>query len=55
MEAVHAEPLLTSLKAVFNAIPQNGGLCIHLEWIDDNDSTVILKIVHCKDKYSLEK
>jgi hypothetical protein len=55
MEAVHAEPLLASLKAVLNTIPQNGGLCIHLEWVDDYDSTVILKVVLCKHKTSLEK
>jgi hypothetical protein len=55
MEAVHTKPLLASLKAVFNTIPQNGGLCIYLEWVDDNDSTVILKVVLYKDKYSLEK
>jgi hypothetical protein len=55
MEAVHGEPLLVSLKAVFNTIPQNGGLCIHLERVDDNHSTVILKEVLCKYKGSLEK
>jgi hypothetical protein len=55
MEAVHAEPLLVSLKAVLNTIPQNGGLCIHLERVDDNHSTVILKVVLCKYKDSLEK
>jgi hypothetical protein len=53
MEAVHAQPLLASLKAVFNTIPQNGGLCIHLVRVDDNDSTVILKVVLCKYKHSL--
>jgi hypothetical protein len=55
MEVVHAKPFLASLKAVLNTIPQNGELCIHLEWVDDNDSTVILKVVLCKHKYSLEK
>jgi hypothetical protein len=55
MEAVHAEPLLASLKAVLNIIPQNGGLCIHLERVDDNDSTVIMKVVLYKHKDSLEK
>jgi hypothetical protein len=55
MEAVDTGPLLASLKAVLNTIPQNGGLCIHLEWVYDNDSTVILKVVLCKHKYSLEK
>jgi hypothetical protein len=55
MEAVHVEPLLVSLKTVLNTIPQNGGLCIHLEWVDDNHSTVILKVVLCKYKGSLKK
>jgi hypothetical protein len=55
MEAVHAEPLFASLKAVLNTIPQNGGLCIYLEWVDDNHSTVILKVILCKYKGSLEK
>jgi hypothetical protein len=55
MEAVHAEPLLPSFKAVFNTISQNGGLGSHLERVDDNDRTVILKVVLCKYKYSLEK
>jgi hypothetical protein len=55
MEAVHAKPLLASLKAVLNTIPQNGGLCIHLERVDDNDSTVILNVVLCKHKDSLKK
>jgi hypothetical protein len=55
MEAVHAEPLVASLKVVLNTIPQNGGLCIHLERVDDNHSTIILKVVLCKQKDSLEK
>jgi hypothetical protein len=55
MEVVHVEPLLASLKAIFNTIPQNGGLCIHLERVDDNHSTVILKVVLYKHKDSLEK
>jgi hypothetical protein len=55
MEVVHVEPVLTNLKAVFNTKPQNGGLCIHLVRVDDNDSTVILKVVLCKYKHSLEK
>jgi hypothetical protein len=55
MEAVHVEPLLASLKAVLNTIPQNGGLCIDLERVDDNHSIVILKIVLYKYKDSLEK
>jgi hypothetical protein len=55
MEVVHAELLLASLKAVLNTIPQNGGLCIHLERVDDNHSSVILKVVLCKYKGSLEK
>jgi hypothetical protein len=55
MEAVHAEPFLTSLKTVLHTIPQNGGLCIQLEQVDDNHSTVILKVVLCKHKDSLEK
>jgi hypothetical protein len=55
MEAVHVEPLLASLKTVLNTIPQNGGLCIHLERVDDNHSTVILKVVLCKYKGNLEK
>jgi hypothetical protein len=53
MEVVHAEPLLASLKAVFNTIPKNVGLCIHLERMDDDDSTIILKVVLCKHKHSL--
>jgi hypothetical protein len=55
MEAVHAQPLLASFKAVFNIILQNGGLCIYLVWVDDNDSTVILKVVLCKYKDNLKK
>jgi hypothetical protein len=55
MEAVHAKPLLASLKTVLNTIPQNGGLCIHMERVDDNHSTVILKVILCKHKNSLEK
>jgi hypothetical protein len=55
MEAVYTKPLLTSLKAVFNTIPQIGGLCIHLVRVDDNDSTAILKVVLYKYKHSLEK
>jgi hypothetical protein len=55
MEAVHADPLLASLKTVLNTISQNGGLCIHLERVDDNHSIVILKVVLCKHKDSLEK
>ena len=43
MEVVHAELLLASLKVVFNTISQNGGLCIHMEWVDDKNSTVILR------------
>jgi hypothetical protein len=55
MEAVHVEPLVTSLKVVINTIPQIGGLCIHLVQVDDNDSTIILKVVLYKYKHSLEK
>ena len=55
MEAVHAEPLLGSLKAVFNTILQNGGLCIYHVQVHDNDIIVILKVVLCKYKHSLEK
>jgi hypothetical protein len=43
-EAVHTEPLLASLKVVFNTIFQNGGLGRHLVRVDDNDSTVILNV-----------
>ena len=50
MEAVHVERLLTSLKAILNIISQNGGLCIHMEWMDDNHSTIILKIVLFMEK-----
>ena len=55
MEAAHVEPLFVSLKAILNTIPLNGGLCIHLERMDDYDSTIILKVVLRKDKNNLEK
>jgi hypothetical protein len=53
MEVVHAEPLLVSLKAVFNIIPQNGRFCIYLVQVDDKNSTIILKVVLYKYKHNL--
>jgi hypothetical protein len=36
MEAVHTQPLLASLKAIFNTISQNGGLGSHLVYPEDS-------------------
>ena len=44
-----------SLKSVFNTIPQNGGVCWFVVCVDDNDSSIILKLIHYKHKHILEK